>query len=113
MLVLSFSLNHYSDVLMSAMAFQIAGISIVCSTVRTGSDQRKHQNSASLVFVRGIHRASNAEKVSIWCRRLDGVANDDWMKMYNSIQVALGYPCFAHYYSYVMVKQPDFCLRVG
>ena len=44
--------------------------SIICS----GADQRKHQSSASLAFVRGIHwclvnslkRASNAEKFSIW-----------------------------------------------
>ena len=41
----------------------------VCS----GADQRKHQSSASLAFVRGIHRppsqrASNAENVSIWWR---------------------------------------------
>ena len=48
--------NHYSDVIMSAMASQITGVSIVCSTVYSGADQRKHQNSASLVFVRGIHR---------------------------------------------------------
>ena len=28
----------------------------VCTTVCTGSDQSKHQSSASLAFVRGIHR---------------------------------------------------------
>ena len=43
---------HY--VIMSAMASQITGISIVCSTVCTCANQRKHQNSASLVCVRGI-----------------------------------------------------------
>ena len=47
---------HYSDVTMSAMAFQITGVSIVCSTVCSGADQRKHQSSASLAFVRRIHR---------------------------------------------------------
>ena len=41
---------------MSTMASQITGISIVCSTVFSGADQRKHQSSASVVFVRGIHR---------------------------------------------------------
>ena len=40
---------------MSAMASQIAGVSIVCSTVCSGTDQRKQQSFASLVFVRGIH----------------------------------------------------------
>ena len=40
---------------MSAMAFQIIGVSIVYSTICSGADQRKHQSSASLVFVRRIH----------------------------------------------------------
>ena len=50
--------GHYSDVIMSAMVSDIAGVSIVGSTrtVCSGADQRKHQSSASLVFVRGIHR---------------------------------------------------------
>ena len=38
------------------MASHITGISIVYSTVCSGKDQRKHQSSASLAFVRGIHR---------------------------------------------------------
>ena len=41
---------------MSAMASQITGNSIVYSTVCSGTDQRKHQSSAPLAFVRGIHR---------------------------------------------------------
>ena len=41
---------------MSAMALRITGVSIVHSTVCSGADQRKHQSSASLAFVRGIHR---------------------------------------------------------
>ena len=48
--------NHYNDVIMSAMASQITGVSIVCSSVDSGVDRRKHQSSASLAFVRGIHR---------------------------------------------------------
>ena len=48
--------EHFSDVMMSAMESQITGISIVCSIVCSGVDQRKHQSSASLAFVRGIHR---------------------------------------------------------
>ena len=38
------------------MASQITSLTIVYSTVYSGTDQRKHQSSASLVFVRGIHR---------------------------------------------------------
>ena len=41
---------------MSAMASQITSLTIVYSTVYSGVDQRKHQSSASLVFVWGIHR---------------------------------------------------------
>ena len=51
------STSHYSDVIMSAMVSQITGISIICSTVCSAADQRKHQSSASLAFVRGIHRS--------------------------------------------------------
>ena len=48
--------THYCDVIMSTLASQITGASIVYSTVYSGADQRKHQSSASLAFVRGIHR---------------------------------------------------------
>ena len=47
---------HYEDVIMGAMASQITSLTIVYSTVYSGADQRKHQSSASLAFVRGIHR---------------------------------------------------------
>ena len=45
---------HYIDVIMRAMASQITGVSIVCLTVYSDADQRKHQSSESLVSVRGI-----------------------------------------------------------
>ena len=45
-----------SDVIMDAMASQITSLTIVYSTVYSAADQRKHQRSASLTFVRGIHR---------------------------------------------------------
>ena len=48
--------THYNDAIMSAMASQITGVFIVNSTVSSGADQRKHQSSASLALVRGIHR---------------------------------------------------------
>ena len=41
---------------MTSMASQITSLAIFCSTVYSGADQRKHQSSASLAFVRGIHR---------------------------------------------------------
>ena len=45
--------THYSDSIMSLMASQITGASIVCSTVCSGVDQRKHQSCTSVAFVRG------------------------------------------------------------
>ena len=47
---------HHSDVRMSLMVSQITGVPIVCSTVCSGANQRRHQSSVSLAFVRGIHR---------------------------------------------------------
>ena len=82
--------RHYTDVIMSAKASQITGVATVCSTVCSGIDQRRHQSSAPLAFVRGIQRwpvafvrgihrwpvtggfpsqrACNAENASIWWR---------------------------------------------
>ena len=47
---------HYSDVIMGAIGSQITSLTIVYSTVYSHAGQRKHQSSASLAFVRGIHR---------------------------------------------------------
>ena len=41
---------------MGAVASQITNLTIVYLTVYSDADQRKHQSSTSLAFVRGIHR---------------------------------------------------------
>ena len=46
---------HYNDVIMGTITSQITSLSIVYSIVYSDVDQRKHQSSASLAFVRGIH----------------------------------------------------------
>ena len=48
--------DHYDDMTMNAMASQIISLTIVYSIVYSDADQRKHQSSASLAFVLGIHR---------------------------------------------------------
>ena len=48
--------KHYDDVIMTTVASQITSLTIVYSTVYSGADQSKHQSSASLAFVCGIHR---------------------------------------------------------
>ena len=49
-------LTHCNDVIMGSIASQITSLAIVYSAVYSGAEQRKHQSSASLAFVRGIHR---------------------------------------------------------
>ena len=74
---------------MGAIASQITSLTMVTSAVYLDTDQRKHQSSASLAFVRGIHwrpvnspsqMASNAKNVSIWWRN-----HIDEMLLYESI----------------------------
>ena len=48
--------DHYDNAIMGAMASQITSLRIVYSTVYSGADQSKHQSSASLAFLWGIHR---------------------------------------------------------
>ena len=47
---------RYDDVTMGAIASQITSLTIVYSIDCSGAYQSKHQGSASLAFVRGIHR---------------------------------------------------------
>ena len=48
--------KHYIDVIMTTMASQITSPTIVYSTDYSDVGQWKHQSSASLAFVWGIHR---------------------------------------------------------
>ena len=73
---LNFSTDHYNDVILSRMASQITGLTIMYPTVYSGADQRKYQGSASLAFVGNssvtgefpTQRSSNAVNASIWWR---------------------------------------------
>ena len=51
-----FKALHYDDVIMTMLASQITSLAVVYSIVYSGVNQRKHQSSASLAFVREIHR---------------------------------------------------------
>ena len=52
---MSIVVKHYSDVIITAMASQITGVSIVCSTICSGAD-KKHQSFSALAVVRKIHQ---------------------------------------------------------
>ena len=68
--------THYNDVIMSAMASQITGVSIVCSSVGSGrwKDTWKLRVTGLCVGNSPVtgefpaQRASNAENVTIWWR---------------------------------------------
>ena len=64
-------LSHYNDVIMGAIVSQNTSLTIVFSTVYSDADQRKHQSSASLAFVRGIHRgpANSSHKRQVTLRK--------------------------------------------
>ena len=55
---------YYSDVIMSLMASQITGVSILYSTVCSGEDQGKHRVTGEFPS-QGV---SNVKNVSIWWR---------------------------------------------
>ena len=57
MTLASTSKQHYSDVIMGTIESQITSLTIVYLAVYSGADQRKHQSSTLLAFVRGIHRS--------------------------------------------------------
>ena len=77
--------DHYSDVIMSAMVSQFTGVSIVCSIVCSGADQKIYQSSASLNFVKGIHRwpadSPNKGRVTGKMFPLDDVIMDETISL--------------------------------
>ena len=54
--VITFYPLHYDDVIMGSVAAHITSLAIVYPTVYSDTDQRKHQSSVSVAFVRGILR---------------------------------------------------------
>ena len=63
---------HYSDVIMSAVAFQITSVSVVCSTVCSGADQRSIKAPRYWPLWRGftgdLWIPRTKENVFIWWR---------------------------------------------
>ena len=70
---------HHIDVKMRAMGSQITSLTIVYSTICSGVDQRKHQSSASLAFVRRIHRwPVNSPHKGQWCGKCFHLMTSSW-----------------------------------
>ena len=77
---------------MTTMASQITSLAVVYSTVYSDADQRKHQSSALLAFVWGIHRArwiprTNGQlrgkcfhlMTSSWQKQISVIFKFDWL----------------------------------
>ena len=94
---------------MGAMASQITSLTIVYSTVYSGTDQRKHQSSASLAFVWRIHRwpVNSPHK---WPVTRKMFPFDDvimWRKIPKSCQMQ----CYLPLYYYILGTIMKFCAQ--
>ena len=106
---------HYGDVIMSAMASQITSLAIVYSTVSSGADQRKHQSSASLAFVRGIHRwPVNSPHKGPVTRKL--FPYDDVImgicKINHGVHYVLDHPCWLSWHFNIHMKSVNLVLLI-
>ena len=97
----------YGDVIMGAMASQITTLPIVYLIVYSGADQRKHQSSASLAFIRGIHRwpVNSPHKGPVTRTRLpfDDVIMCDWLFscwLWTDLNAAMIYLLFGNNFVY-------------
>ena len=96
--------RFYSDVIMSGMASQIT--STICSTLCSGTDQRKHQSSVALAFVRGIHRwPVDCPRKGQWCvffsvwwhhHEYEWLTNIEKWKVLNQKRFVPRVRCFQH-----------------
>ena len=76
--------RHYCDVIVGVMASQITSL----TSVYSGAEQRKHQSSASLAFVRGIHRwPVNSLHKGQWRGKCFQLMTSSWNKLEVSRQI--------------------------
>ena len=86
---------------MGAMASQITSLTIVYSTIYSGADQRKHQSSASLAFVRGIHREP-VNSLHKWPVMQKMFPFDDFIMAWSKIVVSPCYLTLSQQYLYFL-----------
>ena len=80
------NVDRYSGVIMSAMASLITSVTIICSNICSGAEQRKHQNSASLSFVRGIHRWPVVSRTKgQWPGKCFHLMTSSWIRVYTGL----------------------------
>ena len=89
--------THYVDVIMGVMASQITSLAIVYSTVYWGANQRKHQSSASLAFVRGNHRGPvNSPHKGPVTRKMFHLMTSSWQKKHKCLNWRTKHSCYGN-----------------
>ena len=91
-------ISHHDDIILSAMASHINCLTSVYSTVYSGANQRKHQSSASLAFVRGIHRWP-VKSPHKWPVTRKVFPFDDVFIYWDFVKPKLKFHCFQIHYS--------------
>ena len=88
---------------MSTMASRITNLTIVYSIVYSGADRRKHQSSASLAFMRGVH---------LWpVNSLHKGPVTRKMFPFDDVIMGLMLLCLLGWYTEAETKLPTFCRR--
>ena len=104
----SVKFQHYDDVIIGAIASQITSFTIVYSTIYSDADQRKYQSSASLAFVRRIHRgpvnSPHKWPVTLKMFPFDGVI---MIKIYQFSQKNMKLKLLAAKWLYLTLPQPE------
>ena len=103
---------------MSAMASQIISLTIVYSTVYSGTDQRKHQSSASLAFVRGIRRGPvNSPHKGPVTRKMFHLMTSSWLWWCWCVNHCRTHHIFPSCWSLIHFREPlpplNFCWAVA
>ena len=98
--------SHHRDVIMRAIASQITGVSIFCLMVC--SDQRKHQSSASLAFVRGIYRSPMNSPHKRPVTRKMFPFDDVIMDLHNHFEHSLFHKCKVIYIVYRCIRSTSY-----
>ena len=86
------------------MISQINGVSIICSTVCSGANQRKHQSSAPLAFVRGIHWSTVSSPPKGPVTRImfpfdDVIMCEAWIGIYRGLGIWLRFKKYNQYFT--------------
>ena len=104
------------------MASQITSLTTVYSTVYSGADQRKHQSSASLAFVWGIHRwpVNSPHKCPVTRKMAEVISHTahDW-RFGRKCLLFINFLTHEHFcnkhlfYRYYLLLNDDVCNTIG